>query len=190
MEVGRVVDGCGEDAKVVLTFALTVELLPPFSEVVEFGVVVHEDFSFLSCLIESVAGFSIEECGVGSIRCVGHFLHFCSTVDERADVKSGNCDGEKTYGGEHGETATYVVGDDESLVAFLSGEATESAALCVGDGNDALAGFFNTELTFELLLEETECDGGFGSCTALRDYDDAETLVLEIVPRTSVSASS
>ena len=47
VEVGCVVDSSRENTLSVLAFAFAVELFPPFSHEVEFGIEVDEDFSFL-----------------------------------------------------------------------------------------------------------------------------------------------
>ncbi len=55
MEVGGEIHCCWEDALLVLTFGLAIELLPPFVHVVELRLEVHEDFNLLAFCIESVA---------------------------------------------------------------------------------------------------------------------------------------
>ena len=48
MQVGRQIDGCREDAFPVLALALAVELLPPFADVVQAGLVVGQDLDLLA----------------------------------------------------------------------------------------------------------------------------------------------
>ena len=99
----------------VFAFAFAVELFPPFAEEVEFGAVVDENFDFLACAVERVASGCIGESGgIGAVN--GSFAHFCSTVYKRVDVEAGYSYGEQTHGGEYGEAAAYVVGDDVCLV--------------------------------------------------------------------------
>ena len=56
VEVGGKVDSGGEDAFVVLTLALAVELLPPLANVVQLGVEIGQDLDLLAAAIERLAG--------------------------------------------------------------------------------------------------------------------------------------
>ncbi len=179
VEVGGEVDGCGEDALVVLALALAVELLPPFCEVVESGVVVDENLDLLAGAVEGVA------CGgiyLGALVGTAEYglLALACALHQGLDVVAGHGDGEQAHGGEHGEAAAHVVGDDVGLVAFLVGQRAECAALGVGDGHDALAAVSWPSGSLELLLEQAEGDGGLCGGAALADDDDAETLALQI----------
>ena len=90
------------------------------------------------------------------------FSRIGGTGDEGVDVETGHGYRQESYGSEHGEASADVVGDHIGLVAFLSGEAAESAAFLIGDGNDALRGFLAAKLTLELLFEQAESDCRFG----------------------------
>ena len=182
VEVGGEVDGCGEDAFVLLALALAVELFPPLADVVEFGVVVGEDFDFLAALVEGVAHGGVDGAGVlaegGAYG--GGLLHGYGALHEGFDVEPGHGDGQEAYGGEHGEAAAHVVGDDEAGVAFLVGRGAGCAAAGVGDGYDDFAGHFLAALVFALFLEEAEGEGGLGGRTGFGYVDHAEVLVLEV----------
>ncbi len=80
VKVGRVVDSRRENAFVILALAFAVELLPPFAEEMELGVVVHQNFDFLAVAVEGVACHGVFLCG--SIATVeGGFLHCTRTAD-------------------------------------------------------------------------------------------------------------
>ena len=101
VKVGRVVDSCRENALVVLTFALAVELFPPFAEVVKFRVIVHEDFNLLACVVERVTRLGVEIRNIGIISCSSSSLHVLRTLEELTDVVASNGDWKQTYRSEH-----------------------------------------------------------------------------------------
>ncbi len=95
VEVGRVVDGSREDAFFVFTLAFAVELFPPFSEVVELGVIVDKDLYLFAIAIEGIASGGVEQSRVLVVGCGCRcLLHLASAVDEGADVVACNGDGE------------------------------------------------------------------------------------------------
>ena len=51
MQIGCQIDGSRENTLTVLAFAFTVQLFPPFGDVVEFRMEVGEDFNLLAALI-------------------------------------------------------------------------------------------------------------------------------------------
>ena len=179
VEVGGEVDCSGEDADAVLTFAFAVELLPPLVHVVKFGLEVDEDLDLLAGTVEGVAHGGILR---GDVVVAAAFaLHVGGSFDEGVDVEAGAGDGEETDGGEDGETATDVVGDDEGGVAFLVGRGAGSALLGVGDSNDDFARHVFAALFLTLLLEETESECGLGGGAALGDVDHTELAVAEVL---------
>ena len=181
MQVGREVYRGIEYALVILPFALTIELLPPLTDIVKAGMEVAEDLDLLACLIEAVASCSVE---CGGVLCEGDglidkCLHFASTTNELTDIEASYGDGEQTDGGQYREASTDVVGDDEGLIALLVCESAQGATRLVGDGDDALASFFASYLLFEECLEDAEGDSGLSRRTALGDIDQTEALVTE-----------
>ena len=133
---------------------------------------------------------SVKALAHGGILCTdvlaeGHvgscgFLHLCCTFDKLLDVESGNGDGKQAYRSEHGEAPSHIVGDDETLVAFLVGCCTGCTLVGIGDGYDDLAGFLLTALSFALLLEQTEGQSCLCSRARLGDVDDTKFLALEV----------
>ena len=117
VEVGGIIDGSGEDAFMLLAFALAVELFPPLCQIVELGVEVDENLNFLTGLIEGVSGD-----GVGGHWRGAVLLHLGCAFEERADVVAGYGDGEQPHWGEYREAAAHVVGNDESGVALGGGD--------------------------------------------------------------------
>ena len=181
MQVSREVYRGIEYTLMVLPFALTIELLPPFSDVVKAGMEVTEDLDLLTSLIEAVASCSVE---CGGVLCKGDglidkCLHLASTADELTDIEASYGDGKQTDGGQYREATTDVVGDDEGLIALLVCEGTQGATRLVCDGDDALASFFASYLLFEERLEDAKGDSGLCRRTALGDIDQTEALVSE-----------
>ena len=115
VQVGGEVNAGREDALVVLTLRLAVELFPPLREEVELGLVVHHDLYLLAVLVKTVTNGSILGCGVLGERHIltASLLHILGTGYEFADVKTCTGDRQQSYWCEHRETATHVVGDDE-----------------------------------------------------------------------------
>ena len=146
----------------VLAFALAVELLPPFRNVVQFGVEVNEYFNLFAGAIEGVASFSISHHHVIGIGVSCGSFHSASTFNERLNVETGNGNRHEAHRGEHRESAAHVVRYDESLVAFFFSQLAQCALAGIGDGDDALGGFGFAHLLFEHLFEEAESDGRLG----------------------------
>lgn len=82
---------------------------------------------------------------------------------------------------EYRETTADTIFDDVCLVAFLSGELTQSATLGIGDGHDAASSLFVPYGLFQLLAQQAESNGRFGGGTALGYDNDAETTVVQIL---------
>ena len=164
MKVGGVVDCGWEDAFVLLAFALAVKLFPPFAEVVEFWIVVHQNLRLLAFGIECVAGLGVEVGGVAVVGCRGGCLHCLCSVEKGADVEACNGDRQKAYRCENGEASADVVLNYVGCVAFLCGERAERAALGVGDCNDVFRGKLLAFLCLKHFLEDAECDCRLGRC--------------------------
>ena len=111
VEVGGEVYSSREDAYAIFTLTFAIELLPPFVHEVEFGLIVHEDFDFLTSTIKCIANSSVLRSDV--VLGAAFFFHISGTLHERVNVETSASDGEQTYGSEHRETSTHVVGDDE-----------------------------------------------------------------------------
>ena len=108
-------------------------------------------------------------------------LHLLGTFHKGLDVEAGTGDGQQAHGREHGETAAHVVGDDVALVALLVSTCACGAALGIGDGHNDFFGHLLPALGLALLLQQTEGEGGLGGGAALRDVDDAELLILQVL---------
>ena len=77
------------------------KLFPPFSEEVEFRIIVDKNLCLLTGAVQSVAGRCIEF-GHVAVGCVAEFyFHFYSTLYELLDIVAGYCDGEKSYRSKH-----------------------------------------------------------------------------------------
>ena len=184
VQVGGEVARCGEDTLAILAFALTVELLPPFGDKVELGLIVDHNLNLLATfIVESVAHGSILCSDILAERHIhaGSLLHISSTSHESLDVETSTGYRQQTHGSEHREAATHVVGNDEALVAFLVGTGACGTALGIGNSHYHLTSHVLAQLGLTLLLEQTESEGGLGSGTRLGDIDDAEALALQIV---------
>ena len=181
VEVGGEVHGSGEDSLSVLSFALAVELFPPFVHEVEFGLIVGEDFDFLSSLIESKSCGCILFCRVLVERYGGSAgtFHVGGTLDQGFDVEAGAGDGEQSDRCQHAESSAHVVGNDETLVAFFVCRGACCAFFGVRDGDDDLACGFDAALFLALFAEESEGECRFGGRSALGDIDDAEFAVFQ-----------
>ena len=134
-------------------------------------------------MVEGVAGGCIDG---GGVLVEGHGggcggLHVTCSLDEGGDIEAGACDGEESDGCEDGETASYIVGDDEGCVAFFVGCGACSALMGVGDGDDDAACLIEAALLLALLLEQTEGEGCLGGGAGLGDIDDSEAAGLEEV---------
>ncbi len=87
--------------------------------------------------------------------------------------------GEEPHGGEDGEAAAHVVGDDIRLVAFLAGERAQCALLLVGYGHDQLFGLVGPGLRHEHVLEYAEGYGRLGGGARLGNHDYSEAAAVE-----------
>ena len=182
VEVGGEVYAGGEDTLLVLTLRLTIELLPPFRNEVELGLIVYHDLNLLASLIQSIANGCIlggEILVEGNVLATS-LLHVLGTLYEGLDVETSTGDGQQANGGEYGEASTDVVGDDERLVTLLVSTGACSTALGIGNGHDDVLGNFLAHLGFTLLLQQAESEGGLCRGARLGDIDDTELLVLQI----------
>ena len=182
VEVGGEVARGGEDALLVFSFALSVELLPPLTDEVELRLVVHHDLYLLAGSIEPVSHGSIL---CGDVLLEGHVgsagtLHLLCALHQSGDVETGAGDGQQSHGGKHGESAAHVVGDDEALVALLVGTGAGSTLAGIRHGDDDAACLVLTPLLLTLFLQQAEGQGRLRRCSRLRDIDDAELLVAQI----------
>ena len=157
VEVGGEVNRCWENAQMVLTFAFTVELFPPFSEIVEAWAEIHQNFNLLASLIECVAGLS-----VGEHVFVVAILNFHSTSHESLHIVASHSDWEQAHRSEHREATAHIVGDNIGLVALLGGETAKCALLGIGDSHDALRSHFLALLLLQHVFQQTESDSRFG----------------------------
>ena len=182
MQVGREIHGCREDTLVLFTFGFTVKLLPPFAYVVQFGVEVYKDFNLLAVLVEFIAGGCIDSCRVFSERNIlsASLFHSCRACYQFFDVEACNGDGQQTYRGEYGETAAYVIGDNERFVSFIVCGNACCAFLGVCNGNDHLFGHLLAALVFALFFQQAEGQSRFGSGSRFGNIDDTEFLVFQI----------
>ena len=78
------------------------------------------------------------------------------------DVEACNGDGQQTYRGEYGETAAYVIGDNERFVPFIVCSNACCAFLGICNGNDHLFGHLLAALVFALLFQQAEGQSRFG----------------------------
>ena len=91
MQVGCEVAGCREDTLVVLTLTLSVELLPPLSDIVELRLEVGDDLNLLASLcVQSLTDSCLAGRDVLTERNViaNELLHIGSTLDELLDVET------------------------------------------------------------------------------------------------------
>ena len=88
-------------------------------------------------------------------------FHFDGTLHQSADVDARHGDGQQTNRSQNRETTTHIVRNDIGLVAFHVGQLFEGTTGFVGDSDDARGGFLFAILINDVLLEDTEGDGGF-----------------------------
>ena len=182
VKVGSEVASCWEDTLLVLTLALTIELLPPLSEVVKLRLEVADDLNLLASLsIESLTCSCIDSSRVllESYVLAASLLHLYSTSYELLNIETSYCDRQQTYWSKNRETATYIVRDDEALVTLLVSASTCSTLLSVGYSNDNILSLFLAALILALLLQKTESESSLSCGTRLRDIDDTKLLVLQ-----------
>ena len=148
----------------------------------QLRLVVHHDLNLLAFTIEGIANGSILSSRVLLERYAGStsLLHVLSTTYQCLNVETSASNRQQTYRSEHREAATYVVGDDETLVAFLVSAGTSSTTLGIRNGNNHLFGFLLTTLSLALLLQQTECQSGLSGCTRLGDIDNTEFLAFQV----------
>ena len=111
VKVGSEVASCWEDTLQVLTLALTIELLPPLSEVVKLRLEVADDLNLLASLsIESLTCSCIDSSRVllESYVLAASLLHFSCTGNELLNIETSYCDRQQTYWSQNRETATYI----------------------------------------------------------------------------------
>ena len=183
VEVGGKVNRSREDTLFVLTLTLSIELLPPFTEVVKLRLIVRHNLYLLTTLVNSVTSGSIDSSRIVLTRHIETtlLLHILSSLHKGSNIKSSHSDWQQTHRREDRETTTHIVGDDERLVTFLISSGTSSTFLGIGNGNDHLLSLLLTTLVFTHLLQETEGDGSLSGGTRLRDVDDTKLHTLQIV---------
>ncbi len=183
VQVGREVTSGGEDALVVLALTLSIELLPPLSDVVELRLEVGHNLNLLASLrIECLAHSSILGADVVGVSHIGgsSLLHVLRTLHQGLDVEAGDSDGQQAHRREDRETAAHIVGDDESLVALLVGSGTSGALVCIGNSHDDILGSLLAQLLLALPLQQTERERSLGGRARLRDVDHAKLLTLQV----------
>ena len=169
MKVSGEVNAGREYALLVLTLGLTIELLPPFADIMQLGLVVHHDFDLLATLVERIAHSGILCCGIlfhSDILATGLF-HLLRTLYQRADVKAGASNGQQADGREHREATTHIVGNDETLIALFVRTTAGSTTLGIRHGHNHLLGLLLTALGLALLLQQAERQGGLSRRAAL-----------------------
>ena len=183
VKVGREVNRCREDALAILTLALSIELLPPFTKVMKLGLIVGHNLNLLATLIDGITGSSIDGSWVVLTRYIqcALLLHILSTLHEGSNIISSHSDRQQTYRSEHRETTTHIVRDDEGLVALLIRCGAGSTLLGIGNGHNHLLCLFLTTLVFTHLLQETERDGSLSGSTRLGNVDDTKLHTLQVV---------
>ena len=182
VKVGSEVASSWEDTLLVLTLALTIELLPPLSKVVKLWLEVAYNLNLLACLsIESLTCSCIDSCRIllESYVLAASLLHVSRTSYELLYIETCYCDRQQTYWGQNREAATYIIRDDEALVTLLVSTSTCSTLLGVGYSYDNILSLFLTALILALLLQKTESESSLSSGTRLRDIDDTKLLVLQ-----------
>ena len=182
VQVGGEIYGSREDTLVFLTFGFTIKLLPPFAYVVQFGIVVYEDFNFLTVLVELVTRSCIDGSRIFCKRNIfsTSLFHGNCTCNQFLNVETCYCDGQQAYRSQYGETSAHVIGDDEGFVAFVVGRYAGSALFGIGDGNDNLLCHILAALVFALLFQQTERQGRFSGSTGFGDVDNTEFLVFQV----------
>ena len=161
VEVGGEVNRCREDALAILTFTLAVELLPPFTQIMELWLIVRHDFNLLATLIDGVTRSGIDSSWILSTWHVdvALLLHILRTFHEGSDIETCHSDRQQAHRSEHRETTTHVVRDDEGLVTLLVSRRAGSTLLGICDSHNHLLRLFLATLLLTHLLQETECDG-------------------------------
>ena len=182
MEVGSKVNAGGIDTLVVFSLALAIQLLPPFSNEMQLGLIVGQNFYLFALGILSITGNSILSTDILAERHAGSScqFHVSSTLYQLGNIETGYCNREQTYRSKNTKTTANIVRDNEACVTFLVSCCTCSPLLGISDGNDNLFGHVLTALLFALLLQQTESQGCLGGSTALANVDNTKLLVFQI----------
>ena len=182
MKVGGEVARCREDTFLLLSFAFSVELLPPFCHKMELWLEVCHYFYLLSSFwIKCLTNGSIACCNVLSERniCARSLFHVLCALYKLLNVEACHCDRQQANRCKHRETAANVVWNNESLVTFACCCRTCCTLYSVGNGNDNVFCFLLATLIFALFLQQTESKGSLRGCSRLGNVDDTETLILQ-----------
>ena len=148
----------------------------------QFWLIVDHDLNLLAALIETIAHGSILGCQVlskGHILSTG-FLHILSTLDQSLDVEASTGNGQQAYRCEHREASAHIVGNNETLIAFLVSTGTGSTALGIGHSHNHLLSLLLAALSLALLLQQAEGQGRLGGGTRLRDINHAKLLAFQV----------
>ena len=183
VKVGSEVASCWEDTLLVLTLALTIELLPPLSKVVKLWLEVAYNLNLLASLsVESLTCSCIDGSRVllESYVLAASLLHFSCTGNELLYIETSYCDRQQTYWSQDREATTHVVWDDETLVTLLVSASAGSTLLSVGNGYDNILSLVLATLILALLLQKTESKSCLSCGTRLRDVDDTKLLILQV----------
>ena len=147
----------------------------------QLGVEVDENLGLLARAVNGVAdgGILCGEVLLGRHVDARLFLHVLCAAHQGFDVMSGHGDRQQTYRRQHRETAAYVVGNNERLVALFGSQAAERAFPGVGHGHDATLRLGFAAVFLKHGLQQTERESGLGRGARFGDVDDAELLALQ-----------
>ena len=177
VQIGREDNGCREDALLILTLALAVELLPPLADHLSRRLVCREDLGDLTLSVKDISdsgvsytlvcdGVIVQILGSG----VSSAAHHCVDVDAcNSDRKQSDC-------GKNGVTSADIVGNDECFVTHFVGELLEGSAALISCNENTGYGSLDAVLLLEKLTEDTERNSRLGSRTGLGDNVDADVL--------------
>ncbi len=176
MQVRGEIHGSREDTFQVFSLGLSVKLLPPLAQILEFGVVGDQDFDFLSHLaIKEVAHGRILDGRVFRGTLGKDLLHLGGTGKHGTRVETRYDNGQQAHRREHRETAAHVVRNHEGPVTFLGGQGLQGTFLGIRNGHDALGSIL--VFLFDVFFDNPEGYGRFGRGAGLGD-DDAGDVAL------------
>ena len=173
---------CREDTFLVFSLALAVELFPPLRYIVEARLVVRQHFHGFSFSVKDVADSRILHGIIFFKRFVQRKLSSgCRALHQLLNVCAADCDGQKSYSCQHGETASHIVRHNEGLVALLCSQVLQGSPCLVRGGVNPLGRFLFAVFLLQHLLEYAEGDGRLCGRSGLGDDIYGEISVADHV---------
>ena len=179
VQVGGECHAGREGALAVLALALTVKLFPPFAEIAETRLVVHENLVGLAGMIQCLTCHGISRRHVVVILIVETiFLHKLSASHEFLDVDASHRYWKQTHRCQNRITSADVIRHYVRFISLTVRQHLQCAFSFIGDSHDTFASLFLTVFFLDMILQYSECHSGL--CRRARLRDNSHRIVFRV----------